>query len=148
MLEQFPREVEVVIKNFPLGMHKMAEPAAIASLAANRQGNFWDYQKKLFENQKDLSEQKFVEIATEIKMDPARFQADIKDPALQEAVKKDLQDGISATVRGTPTIFVNGRLLKNRSIQGFREIIEKQIKQTQEAKQTPAGPVVQGEAKK
>ena len=42
-------------------------------------------------------------------------------------------------VRGTPTIFVNGKLLQNRSLDGFKQIIEP-IAQDQK----PAAPDARG----
>jgi protein-disulfide isomerase len=56
-----------------------------------------------------------------------RFDKDIKDPKLQALVERDFQEGAEAGVRGIPTIFINGRQLKNRSFQGFQAAIEKEL---------------------
>ena len=55
------------------------------------------------------------------------FDQDMKDPELKAIVGRDFQDGARAGVRGVPTIFVNGRLLRNRSFQGFQAAIEKEL---------------------
>jgi len=107
--------------------HKFAVPAALASMAAHRQGKFWPFQEKLFENYNKLNEQKVQEIATGLELDMVQFENDRKDPALQNIINQDLRDGRKAGVRGTPTIFINGRRLKNRSLEGFRSIIDKQL---------------------
>ena len=127
MLEQYPKDVKVVFKHFPLRSHKFAMPAALAAMAAHRQGKFWPFQEKLFENYNKLNEQKVQEIATGLELDMVQFENDRKNPALQTVINQDLRDGRKAEVRGTPTVFVNGRLLKNRSLQGFREMIDKQL---------------------
>ena len=62
-LAKHPKEVKVVFKQFPLAMHKQAQSAALASLAAHRQGKFWQYHDLLFENQKSLSEAKYTDLA-------------------------------------------------------------------------------------
>ena len=51
VLEQFPNDVKYVIKHFPLSNHPFAHPGAMASLAAGKQGKFWEFQEKLFSNQ-------------------------------------------------------------------------------------------------
>ena len=102
-------------------------PAALAAMAAHRQGKFWPFQEKLFENYNKLNEQKVQEIATGLELDMVQFENDRKNPALQTVINQDLRDGRKAEVRGTPTVFVNGRLLKNRSLKGFREMIDKQL---------------------
>ena len=127
VLEQYPREVKVVFKNFPLSMHEFAAPAAVAAMAAHKQGKFWPYHDKLFANSSSLSEKKLQEIAAVLQLNKAQFEADRKDPALQAIVNRDLQDGLKAEVRGVPSVFINGRLLKDRSLQGFRELIDKQL---------------------
>jgi protein-disulfide isomerase len=40
-------------------------------------------------------------------------------------------DGVNAGVSGTPTLFINGRLLRNRSMEGFKEIIGKELGKAQ-----------------
>ena len=133
MLEKYPNDVKLVFKHFPLRSHKFAGPAAVASMAAHRQGKFWPFQEKLFENYNKLNEQKVQEIATGLELDMVQFEKDRKDPALQTHVNQDVRDGRKAEVRGTPTVFVNGRLLKNRSLKGFRNMIDKQLQQVSQA---------------
>jgi protein-disulfide isomerase len=128
VLEQYPREVKVVFKNFPLSMHEFAAPAALAAMAAHKQGKFWPYHDELFANFSSLSEKKFEEIAAELKLNKAQFEADRRDPAVEAFVNRDVQDGLKAEVPGVPCIFINGRLLKDRSLQGFRELINKELK--------------------
>jgi protein-disulfide isomerase len=116
-------------------MHQFATPAAIAAMAAHKQGKFWPYHDKLFASSSSLSEQKFQEIAAELGLNKEQFEADRKDPALQAIVNRDLQDGIKAEVRGVPAVFINGKPLKNRSLQGFRELINKQLQKVSKPSQ-------------
>ena len=128
MLEKFPKEVKIVEKNFPLQMHKFARQAATASLAAHRQGKFWEFHKKLFESMASLSDAKVQEIAKQLNLDMDKFNKDLKDPAIQTIIDRDLQEGAAAGVRGTPTIFVNGLLLTSRSIDGFEQAVKQELK--------------------
>jgi len=119
--------MKLVFKNFPLRNHKFAWPAAIAALAANKQGKFWELHDQLYENYNRLSDQKIREIAQQVGLDIKKFDKDMKDPELKAIVERDFQEGARAGVRGIPTIFVNGRQLKNRSFQGFQAAIEKEL---------------------
>lgn len=127
MFERYSKEMKLVFKNFPLRNHKFAMPAAIAALAANKQGKFWELHDQLYENYNRLSDQKIREIAQQVGLDMEKFDKDMKDPELQALVERDFQEGAEAGVRGIPTIFVNGRQLKNRSFQGFQAAIEKEL---------------------
>jgi protein-disulfide isomerase len=51
----------------------------------------------------------------------------MKNPALAAMVQRDLKDGVDAGVRGTPSIFVNGRLLQQRSFPGFKQAIDAEL---------------------
>ena len=128
MLEKYPTQVKIVEKNFPLQMHKFARQAATAALAAHKQGKFWEYHKKLFESISSLNDAKVQEIATQLGLDMDKFNKDLKDQALQNIITRDLQEGSAAGVRGTPTIFVNGKPLAARNIEGFQQAIDEELK--------------------
>lgn len=126
-LAKHPKEVKVVFKQFPLAMHKQAQSAALASLAAHRQGKFWQYHDLLFENQKSLSEAKYTELAKKLGLDLERFSKDSKALVSQQALERDMADAQLAGVRGTPTIFVNGRRLKERNIKDLQQMISQEL---------------------
>lgn len=127
MLKKYPDKVKLIFKNFPLRNHKFAGKAAAAALAANRQGKFWEFQARLFKNFNRLSDKKIQEFASELSLNEEEFQKDMKAPKILAIISQDIQDGKRAGVRGTPTIFINGRLLRQRSLEGFRVIIEKEL---------------------
>jgi protein-disulfide isomerase len=127
VFERYSKEMNLVFKNFPLRNHTFAWPAALAALAANKQGKFWEIHDQLYANYNRLSEQKIREIAQQVGLDMEKFDKDMKDPELKALVERDFQEGVGAGVRGIPTIFVNGRQLKNRSYQGFQAAIEKEL---------------------
>ncbi len=108
-------------------MHEFAAPAALAAMAAHKQGKFWPYHDKLFANSSSLSDNKFQEIAAVLQLNKAQFESDLASPFLQAIVNRDLQDGLKAEVRGVPSVFINGRPLKDRSLQGFRQLIDRQL---------------------
>jgi protein-disulfide isomerase len=124
VLETYPTQVRLVFKHFPLSMHTFARQAAMASIAARRQDKFWPLHDLLFANYNTLDEAKIRELAESAGLDMARFDKDLQDPALAQEVSADMQLGARVGVRGTPSVFVNGVLLKDRSMNGFQRAIQ------------------------
>lgn len=124
----YPQQVKMVFKQFPLSMHKFARPAAIASLAARNQGKFWPLHDQLFANYNKLTDVMIRELAESVGLDMARYDQDVANPVLQQEVAADIQLGASAGVRGTPAAYVNGRQIKDRSLNGFKQLIDAELK--------------------
>ena len=128
ILDAYPNDVTHVFKNFPLRFHKQARPAALALLAAKKQGKFWELQKHLFENARSLSDEKIKELAGQVGLDVARFEADMKDEATTKILDKEIAEAKAAAVRGTPSVFVNGKRVKERTFDGMKAMIEEALK--------------------
>ena len=131
MLEAFPKTVKLVFKQYPLSFHQNARPAALASLAAQRQGKFWPMHDLIFQNQANLKDAqgnyRFSEFAKSLGLNVARFEKDSKDPALEKTIDEDMKHGVGAQVTGTPTLYVNGRKVADRSFEGFKKLIEAEL---------------------
>ena len=138
VLEKYPNDVKVAFKHFPLRNHKFAMKAAIASLAAEGQGKFWQFHDLLFENYNKLNDEKIQEISVTVGLNQEEYEKKKKDPAIERRVKQDLSDGQRAGVRGTPTVFINGIRLRDRSLKGFQAAIDKQLKKLGKAVPKPA----------
>lgn len=128
VLKKYPQSVKLVFKNFPLRNHRFAAKAAAAALAADRQGKFWEFYDELFKNYNRLSDKKISEIARKLGLNEAQFKRDRKDPLILAKIRKDYQEGMKLGVKGIPTVFVNGRRVRSRSVQGFQAIIERELK--------------------
>jgi protein-disulfide isomerase len=128
VLNKYPNDVKLVIKNYPLTRsHKFAWKAAAAALAANEQGKFWVFHHKLFENFKVLNDTKIQDIAKELGLNLEKFNKDMTSGAIANKINRDIKDGKNIGVRGTPTIFINGKFLKKRSLSGFSELIDAEL---------------------
>jgi protein-disulfide isomerase len=126
VLAKNPGKVRVVFKQFPLRMHNFALPAALASLAAREQGKFWPMHDKLFANFNQLSDEKIRALAQEVGLDMARFDRDRNGQQLRDEVVRDQGLGQQAGVQGTPTVFINGKLLRERSLPGVQALIDRE----------------------
>lgn len=126
VLEKHDGRVKIVFKNYPLRNHAFSLPSAAAALAGYRQGKFWEFHDRLFENTKELSNQKIQEIAVQLGLDMARFSKDMQSPETMAVIRQDMSDATQAGVAGTPSVFINGRLLRDRSLKGFESLIAKE----------------------
>jgi len=128
VFEKYPKQVKIVFKNFPLRNHNFAMKAATAVLAAEKQGKFWEYHDLLFENYNKLNDQKIRDISLQLGLNQTEFEKASNDPMIEKRISQDVWDGQQAGVRGTPTIFVNGRLLRDRTLKGFEAAIDAELK--------------------
>lgn len=129
VLAAYPTQARLVYKHFPLSaMHPQALTAALAAAAAQRQGKFWEMHEILFANQRALSPEQIDGYARQIGLNMERFKADMQSPEVKEQVEADRRLARRAGVRGTPTVFVNGRLLQNRTLEGVRALAEPILK--------------------
>ena len=135
VLDKYPHEVKLVMKHFPvLKRHRYALNAAKAALAADAQGKFRDFHDRLFEDHDAIDDAKIQAIAKTLGLDLIKFADDMMSPAVQRMIAGDVTDGRQAGVRGTPAVFINGKMLKNRSLSGFTRRIEAELKKKGEIK--------------
>lgn len=129
VLKEYPGQIKVVFKNLPLPFHEKARPAAIAALAAQKQGKFWEMYDALFENQEQLTPEFFEAAAAKLNLDMAKFKADLADSKeLSAQIDQDIQLANKVGVRGTPGFFINGVLLSGaQPVQAFKTIIDRHL---------------------
>jgi protein-disulfide isomerase len=127
VLEKNKGKAKLVFKNFPLNTHQFARKAAAAALAAGRQGKFWEFHDRLFQNYNRLNDQVVQEQAQQLGLDMQKFEKDMNDPQIAQVINQDYQDGIKAGVRGTPAIYVNNAFLHDNSPEGIQAAIDKEL---------------------
>ena len=117
-----------MFKNFPLRNHRFAQPAAAAALAAHAQGQFWAFHDALFKNYSNLNEAKVEEIRTSLNLDKAKFDTLRKAPEVSGQIQSDIHIAREIGINSTPTVFVNGRQQRNRSLEGLSAAVEAELK--------------------
>ncbi len=129
VLAEYGDKIRFVVRNFPLTtIHENAFQAAIAANAAQAQGKFFEYTEVLYRNQDALDADSLKKYAGELGLNLPQFELDLQSERLAEAVRKDLADGRSYGITGTPTIFVNGVKVRVITTEGFRNAIDKALK--------------------
>lgn len=123
MLEKFPNDVSYVIKHFPLSNHQFAHQGAMAALAAGNQGKFWEFHSQLLENHKQLNDEKILEIAGGMDLNMDQFNQDRQSASNRRLIQEDIENGKKIGVRGTPSVFMNGKRISNRELGNLPELI-------------------------
>lgn len=127
VLEQYPGKVKIAFKHFPLGRHAFAYKAALATVAAQQQGKFWPFHDMLFGQYNRINDQRIDEISKILKLDASQFEKEMNAAHTKARISGDLTEGREAGVRGTPTVFINGVVLRNKSLAGFKQAIVKAL---------------------
>jgi len=109
IVEESNGKVKLIFKQYPLPMHPKAREASKATIAAHKQGKFWEMHDLLFENQERLQTANLDDFAEKVGLDMKRFRADMKSKDADKKIEADLAEGRAAGVDSTPSIYVNGR---------------------------------------
>lgn len=128
LLLLYPGQIKIVYKSFPLNNHRYAWKAAAAAMAAHRKGQFWKFHDRLFENFKELNDRVILDIRKELGFDTPEFDALMRSPEVRTHVAQDRTEGQRLGVRSTPAVFINGKHLKDKTLEGFRKAIDKELK--------------------
>ena len=128
VLAQYPNDVKLVFKQFPLDMHPQARLAAQASLAAANQNKFWDLHDKMFANFRQLSRDNIVSYAKDAGLDMTKFSADLETAQLKATINREVQEGVNVGVSGTPSFFINGKKYNGAmDPQSLKPVIDKEL---------------------
>jgi protein-disulfide isomerase len=107
--EQRKSNLRFVYKFMPLAMHPHSEIAARAAIAAQDQGKFWEMHHLLFASGGHLEQPDLDKYASSLGLDMDRFRGDMQSPETTARIQRDAKLASTVGVKGTPTLFINGR---------------------------------------
>lgn len=113
-VKDYPNDVRLVYRHYPLSFHPEAQKAAEAAECAGKIGGgdaFWKMHDELFANQATLARSLYTDIAKKIGLNAGNFDKCLDGGETAEKVANDLSEGTAAGVEGTPATFVNGTLI-------------------------------------
>ncbi|MEN8264032.1 MAG: DsbA family protein, partial [Nitrospirota bacterium] len=92
------------------------------------QGKYWEMHDLVFEKYNKLTEEMFSEFAEKLKLDMTKFTADFKSAKYDKQIEQDINLGRKVGVSGTPTLFMNGKRMRNRNLSDFKTAIDGYLK--------------------
>jgi len=127
-------KIKYVFRDYPLTVHKEAIAAAMAANCAGDQGRYWEMHDKLFENQTNWNKAEninelLIGYAKELGINSTLFSQCMESDKYLEEIQKDKEEGISYGVFGTPTLFLNGKILRGglpQSYEAFQDLLERE----------------------
>ena len=129
-------KVRFVYRDFPLSIHPMAESSAEAANCANDQAKYWQMHDKIFGEEDKLGQGTVIysvddlkKWAGEIGLNKSQFNQCLDSNKYKNEIAKDFTDGTASGVSGTPSIFINGRLIVGaQPYASFKAIIDEELK--------------------
>lgn len=131
LLAKYPEKVNIIIKHYPLRMHRFAEKASIAALAASKQNKYQEMTKALFGNYKNLNDEIIKKYAEDSGLNIQDFDKDSNDPVIKDILKQDMSMGARLQIRGVPSLYINGLPVKNRSLDALSSMVEQELKKNE-----------------
>lgn len=136
LLKGAEHKLRIVFKHFPLGTACDAEvpceqlpqicSVAMAAQAAHEQDKFWQFHNALFSGDLDADQNELRRIARDVGLDQERFEADWQAPTTRAKVHADVELGERLNVSGTPTVFLNGRRIRELNVDAIDMLIHYQ----------------------
>lgn len=138
LLDTYGGSVRFVYRDYPI-LGNDSVSAAFAGECAMQQEKFWEFHDLLYANQDNMTTEAFTQYATDLGMDVEAFTACLDSDETAAMVQRDYEAGQSLGVSGTPTFFINGKMLVGaQPYQAFAQIIDQELALANESAQPPA----------
>ena len=135
ILEKYPNDVRVVIKNFPLSFHKQAKLTAQYCLAAKEQGGVETYKKlykAIFDKFRELKSNPDLplQLAAEMGLDTEKLKADANSTYITSLIDEEIKQMKEAGLprMSVPKFLINGKEPQGRSLEIWSTMIDAELK--------------------
>lgn len=129
LTDEYKDRIRYVFLDFPLSFHKDAQKAHEAARCAADQGKYFEFNRKLFDNQTEIGVPALKKYAKELGLKQAEFDKCLDGGKQAKTISESIQKGIGVGVTGTPAYFINGIMLSGAMpYESFREVIESELK--------------------
>jgi protein-disulfide isomerase len=109
-LEEADPDLRLVYKEFPI-LGSGSQFAARAALASRRQGKYVPFHNALMQAADQVTEETAMETAREVGLDTEQLRADMQDPAIQDAIARNLQLANALGITGTPSFVIGDEVV-------------------------------------
>lgn len=131
--QKFPNDLQITFRQFPLiTIHDKAMIAAQAVEAAGKQGKFWEMSDLILQSQRNWRDEKatddtFVYYVKKLKLNVAKFKSDLESQQVKDRIGADVERGKYLELKGTPTVFLNGKELSFVEWDDLERIIKENL---------------------
>jgi len=120
LLSKYAGRIKVIHRHYPLSnncnrtvkstFHERACELSAIAVCAGKQGRFWEMNDFLFQHAQEIRSQKMTaaQIAARLELDTADFECCMGETATTNAIKADIEAGISYKIKGTPAFVIDG----------------------------------------
>jgi protein-disulfide isomerase len=129
LLENYGDKIRFVYRDFPVH-GDIAYKGAEAANCAGEQGKYWEFHRILYQNQREWmsNTSMLYSYAEQLGLNVTAFKACLDSGKYKSEVDKDLQDGRSYGVTGTPTFFINGKkVVGYMPYEEFAKLIDQEL---------------------
>jgi protein-disulfide isomerase len=129
LVDEYKDKLRYVFLDFPLSFHKDSKKAHEAARCAGDQGKYYEFNRKVYDNQGKIGIEDLKGYAKELKLDTAKFDKCLDSGEKAKVVEEFIQEGVASGVSGTPSFFINGIMLSGaQPYESFKEIIDSELK--------------------
>ncbi len=134
LAKEYPDDLRIVTRYFPLPSHRNSMTAALAVEAAGRQEKYWEMHDLLFTEQRNWGEKQaptpaiFEKYAEQLGLNMEQFKSDVASPEVKARVQRDFDAGEQLGNTGTPTFYLNGKRIQNpNGFEAFKALIDAEL---------------------
>jgi protein-disulfide isomerase len=142
VFEKYKADISFQFRNFPLQqIHQNAFAGSRAAEAAGIQNKYWEMHDLLYGNQNAWSASSnplaiYEQYAQSLGLNVAQFKTDFASNKVNDAINADIREANKLNVSGTPTFYLNGKLVELSKLTGpnnsptvekFSEVIDAAI---------------------
>jgi protein-disulfide isomerase len=122
-VEKHAGRVKLYFKPFPIESHPNAVEAAQAAEWAREKGLFWPMHDRMFEAAPALAADDLAEHAAAVGGDAEDLRAALAEGRYRGKIQVSQAEARNAGIKGTPTVFMNGRLLTDLSEEALEQAL-------------------------
>jgi len=127
LLNDYGDNVRFVFRDYPI-LGNTSLTAAYAAECADDQNAFWQFHDLMFNNQDILGRDTYIQFATDLELDVEQFTTCLDNETHRDEVLADFADAQNLGATGTPTFFINGRLVSGAQPYAvFASVIEEEL---------------------
>ena len=131
--KKYGDDIRIAFRHYPLDFHEHAHMASQAGVYAQEHGKFWEYHDAIFKHVSNLDRDIVERVAGQVGLDVDGLKKALDNKTYAKRVDEDFAMGEAAGVKGTPAVFINGRLVEGaRPVEDFYELTDKAMEQAKE----------------